>query len=78
MEVPFQTTFWPEVLQHNLNGVHTYIDIVSFPVTEEYNRRNIFDGAEMRLGFAVREPIMRGIFAATHTQGTASRQAPAL
>ena len=47
-------------------------------VTEAYNSSNVFPGYSTALGFVVREPIIRGIFAASHTQGKVSRYASTL
>ena len=42
-------------------------------VTEDYNSSNVFAGDEMTMAYVVREPIVRGIFAARQTQGKAAK-----
>ena len=55
---------------HLMTSPHYIIVII---VVEEYNSANIFDGSKMELAYVVREPIVRGIFAAQNTHGKASR-----
>ena len=40
---------------------------------ECYNSSNVFAGDSEKLGYVVREPIIRGIFAACRTQGMVSK-----
>lgn len=51
---------------------HLFIVVVAI-VTEDYNSSNVFAGDEMMMGYVVREPIVRGIFAARQTHGKAAR-----
>ncbi len=44
-------------------------------VTEAYNSSNVFPGDSGTMGYVVREPVIRGIFAASHTQGVIARLA---
>ncbi len=40
-------------------------------VTRQYNASNVFKGEESKMAFVVREPIVRGLFAAVNTRGYA-------
>ena len=45
-----------------------------FPVVmTKFNQSVVYNGSQPTMSYAVREPITRGIFSATHTQGTAKQ-----
>ena len=51
--------------------MHTLLLIHGHAVTDKYNAGNIFKGADKKMAFVVREPIVRGLFAACKTRGFA-------
>ena len=53
--------------------VDLFYYVVVAIVTEDYNSSNVFAGDEMTMAYVVREPIVRGIFAARQTQGKAAK-----
>ncbi|XP_065906109.1 NAD kinase 2, mitochondrial-like [Dysidea avara] len=61
-----------QIVKEKSSSIHISPDLVNKVMTK-FNQSVVYNGSQPTMSYAVREPITRGIFSATHTQGTAKQ-----